>query len=88
MPDGHVVWPRGTQFEEFNELIICRHPLLTGAFGSMDGLNLPLRESTDVDFENSTYNGWLHGHFITNVFAFAPNGELPLLCDDSFQSTQ
>ena len=76
MPDGRVTWPKGTQFDEFNELIVHQHPLLTGAFGSIDGLNLPLMESTDEEFENSTYNGWLHAHLITNVFVFAPTGEL------------
>ena len=59
----------------FNNLIVQRHPLLTGAFGSMDGLNLPLKESTDPGIENATYNGWLHAHFVSNVLVFAPTGK-------------
>jgi len=42
----------------------------------MDGLNLPLQKSASPEFENATYNGWLHSHFISNVFVFAPTGEI------------
>ncbi|KAJ3879203.1 hypothetical protein F5051DRAFT_302326, partial [Lentinula edodes] len=52
--------------------ILARHPLLVGAFGSLDGLKLPVQTSSDDDVENETYNGWLHEHFISNVIAFSP----------------
>ena len=40
-----------------NFLIVARHSALTGAFGSMDGLNLMTQESRDEEIENATYNG-------------------------------
>jgi hypothetical protein len=74
MHQARIAWPQGNEFEDFNDLIVRRHPLLTGAFGSMDGLNLPLQKSADIEFENATYNRWLHANFISNVFVFAPTG--------------
>ena len=74
LPEARIAWLKGDEFGHLNELIVRCHPMLTGAFGSMDGLNIALRESTDKEFANSTYNAWLHTRVIANVFAFAPNG--------------
>lgn len=74
MEDARVQWPVDDDFEEWNNLIVARHPLLTGAFGSMDGLNLLVQTSTDQEIENATFNGWLHAHYVSSVFAFSPTG--------------
>ncbi len=74
MPEARIAYPRGDDFQELNALVTTRHPLLTGAFGSMDGLNLPVQTSSDQDIENATYNGWLHEHFVSSVFAFGADG--------------
>ncbi len=55
-------------------LILTRHPLLTGTFGSLDGLNLLVQTSVDQEIENATFNGWLHEHFVSSVFAFNAMG--------------
>ncbi|KAF9019862.1 hypothetical protein BDZ89DRAFT_1093804 [Hymenopellis radicata] len=57
MSDAKIQWPKGSQFQENNDLIVRRHPLLIGAFGTMDGLNLPIQESADEEYENASYNG-------------------------------
>ena len=75
MPSGRISWPSDSDFNEFSDLICARHPLLQGAFGSIDGLNLPVGSSGDTEVENATYNGWLHKHCISNVFVFSPKGE-------------
>lgn len=75
MPECVIAWPQGTQFEEYAALVQARHRLLFGAFGTIDGLNLPCQTAyNDVDVENATYNGWLHEHFISSVLVFAPDG--------------
>jgi hypothetical protein len=73
--DARVQWPVGNEFEENSSLILTQHPLLIGAFNSMDGLNLPVQNSQDQEVENATFNGWLKEHFISSVFAFGANGE-------------
>ena len=74
MEQASIKWPSGHEFEEYNELIIQHHPCLMGAFGSIDGLKLPVQMSSNEMVENATYNGWLHEHFISNVFVFSPKG--------------
>jgi hypothetical protein len=74
MPDARISWPRGDEFSALNNLIRPRHPLLTGAFASIDGLLLPLQTSSRDDIENATYNGWLREHFVSSVLVFSPCG--------------
>jgi len=74
MEDAKIRWPVGDEFQDNNTLIVARHPLLTGAFGSLDGLNLAVQTSKDQEIENATFNGWLHEHFVSSVLAFSPYG--------------
>jgi hypothetical protein len=76
LPEGQIQWPTGDEFAELNDLVIKRHPLLDGAFGVMDGLNLPVQTSADIEIENATYNGWLHAHFVSCVIAFSSAGTI------------
>lgn len=76
MADTKVAWfTEEWEFEEHNALVRNRHPLLTGAFASIDGLNLPVETSNDADIENATYNGWLSEHFISSVLVFSSSGK-------------
>lgn len=74
MPEASLAWPTGDEFQTYSAVVQHQHNLLEGAFGVVDGLNLPVQTSEDEDIENATYNGWLHGHFVSNVLAFAPTG--------------
>lgn len=86
MPDAHIQWPSGEQFQELNRIIVDRHPMLTGAFGSIDGLNLAVQTSTNLEIENATYNGWLHEHFVSSVLVFGATGEL-FACMKSYNNS-
>ncbi|KAG2052871.1 hypothetical protein BDR06DRAFT_1055860 [Suillus hirtellus] len=55
-------------------LVVACHSHLEGAFGSIDGLKLPVQTSHDVDIENTTYNGWFSKHFVSSVIAFSAEG--------------
>ena len=74
MVSAQICWPQGDEFHELSRFVSDRHPLLSGVFGSIDGLNLPCQVSTDMEMENATYNGWLHGHYISSVIAFSSRG--------------
>jgi hypothetical protein len=76
IPDARITWPSGEDFKNLNNLIAARHPRLTGAFGVMDGLNLAVQTSSDVEIENATYNGWTHSHVVSCVLAFSAEGKL------------
>ncbi|KAJ7231709.1 hypothetical protein B0H12DRAFT_1077061 [Mycena haematopus] len=60
MPAARIKWPEQLdEFREYSDLIEERHPRLTGAFASIDGLNLACQTSDNEEIENATYNGWL-----------------------------
>ena len=78
--EAAIVFPRTRQqFQEFSDIICARHPLLEGAFGSIDGLSLPTQESDDPEFENATYNGWKCAHRINNILVFSPEGKVDFI---------
>ncbi len=75
IPPSRIVWWKDEEeCAEDNALIRARHPLLTGAIGSVDGLNLLTAVSDDPEIENASYNGWLHGHYTSCVLVFSPRG--------------
>jgi hypothetical protein len=75
MDEASVQWPTThKEFDYYSALIQVRHSLLDGAFGSIDGLNLPVQEPDDPLVENSMYNGWKCTHFVSNVLVFSPRG--------------
>lgn len=74
MKEARIHWPVDDDFQEYNDLVLARHPLLVGAFGTIDGLNLPAQTSQDQEIENATFNGWLQDHFISSIFAFGAEG--------------
>lgn len=77
LPEARIAWwGDAEECEEDNTLICVRHPLLKGAIGSIDGLNLLTATSDDPEIENATYNGWLHGHYTSCVLVFSPKGEV------------
>jgi hypothetical protein len=75
LPDASIKWPREEEFEDLTRLIVERHPRLWGVFGFIDGLKLPVQESSNDEIENATYNGWLHIHAINNMLVFVPDGK-------------
>jgi hypothetical protein len=75
MRDARIKWLVGEEVRENNDRIRARHPLLEGAFGSMDGLNLAVQTSADQEIENATYNGWLSDHFVSSMLAFSAHGK-------------
>lgn len=38
-----------------------------------NGIQLHLKQCADCIIQNMFYNGWTHGHYVSNVFLFAPN---------------
>jgi hypothetical protein len=44
----------------------------------MDGLKLYLQQSGNTEIQARFYNGWTHGHYVTSVFVFCPDGTIPI----------
>jgi hypothetical protein len=44
----------------------------------MDDLKLYLQQSGNTEIQARFYNGWMHGHYVTLVFVFCPDGTIPI----------
>ncbi|KAB5589204.1 DDE family endonuclease [Ceratobasidium theobromae] len=79
IPEGRLCWPTPDVMHISLEIINRKHPnaqYLAGAFGFMDGLNLPVSTSKDEAKQNANYNGWLHAHVISNIIVYSPDGTI------------
>lgn len=75
LPECAIKYPQSHNDYKYLSYLICmRHPLLTGAFGSIDGLSLAVQVSEAPLVENATYNSWKSDHTVTNVIVFSPQG--------------
>ncbi|KAG8988592.1 hypothetical protein FRB94_000574 [Tulasnella sp. JGI-2019a] len=73
---GRIAWPKGeAQFASLAALTKAKYDRLDGSFGLIDGLNLPVQESSDPDIQNATYNGWKCACYVSSVLAFAFDGQ-------------
>ncbi|EGZ21147.1 hypothetical protein PHYSODRAFT_489004, partial [Phytophthora sojae] len=66
--------PTRSEVISFQSVISTKYPALPDVFAVADGLKLNLEESSDSVPQNAFYNGWTHGHYVSNVLVFAPNG--------------
>ncbi|KAG8686750.1 hypothetical protein FRC11_008428 [Ceratobasidium sp. 423] len=79
IPEGRLAWPTQQKMQDNSDIINNKHKhakYLKGAFGFMDGLNLPVTASGENDEQNANYNGWLHSHVVSNVIVFSPDGTI------------
>ena len=69
--------PPPDQFKRLDQQAIAeKHPLLGTVYGAMDGLKIPIQEAHDDLVQGRYYNGWLHGHYLTNLLLFTPDGRI------------
>ncbi|KDN40849.1 hypothetical protein RSAG8_07867, partial [Rhizoctonia solani AG-8 WAC10335] len=80
IPQARIEWPDEQLMQKYSDVITNRHDdaeYLDGAFGFMDGLNLPVQTSfIDPKLQEAYFNGWLHAHVVGNVLVFAPDGTI------------
>jgi hypothetical protein len=69
--------PSGEQCEEYVTAINLRYPHVGRVAFAVDGLKLQIHPPTDYKKQQRYYNGWKHGHYVTNIFVFAPDGSVP-----------
>ena len=57
--------------------IAAKYPDLDNVYLAVDGLKLRLQKPGDDRVQNYFYNGWTSDHYMSNLFAFAPDGTIP-----------
>ena len=70
--------PDFTDIESFLEVVSRRHPILgeKKVWKTMDELKKLLQQSGRFTLQLRYYNGWIHDHYVTNLFVFAPDGTI------------
>jgi len=76
---ARVRMPTVNKIQEYKDIIQRRHPSLKNVHCVADGLKLPFQSTEVDDVQGQFFNGWTHGHYITNLFVFAPDGRL-IIC--------
>lgn len=79
IPDAKITWPTREEMQASSDIINRRHPTIDGAFGFMDGLNLPCQTSEDIAEQSAMFNGWCRAHVVSNVLVFDPKGDVAYL---------
>lgn len=74
IPDIQVKMPSASDAQDLANVIRSHYPVLDSHFCVCDGLKLPIEASGDIKEQGRFYNGWTHGHYVTNLFGFAPDG--------------
>ena len=62
----------------YQEAVGAMYPLLSNVWSTMDGLKLYLQQSGNTQIQARFYNWWTHGHYVTLVFVFCPDGTTPI----------
>ena len=75
-PDAMVRFPTDEEIATQIEIVTLRHKLLKNVYCTMDGLKLKFQASTNLTEQSMYYNGWQHGHYITNLIVFSACGRI------------
>jgi DDE superfamily endonuclease len=70
--------PATDKVRQYMEAFGRRYPHVASVAFAADGMKLPIEPPGHDLKQNKFYNGWKHGHFITNVFVFAADGSIPV----------
>jgi hypothetical protein len=75
-PLARVKPPSAEEVKKRQLAVALRYPRLADVWGCCDGLNIRFETSGSQQIRRIYYNGWLHGHYISNVLVFAFDGTI------------
>ena len=75
-PLARVKLPSRENVALFQRAVAAKYAYLPEVWATADGLNLYFEAAGDNVIQEMFYNGWLHGHFISNIFVFAMDGTI------------
>ena len=76
--DCVVKFPSHAMIAEFQKSIKKRHKTLTRVYCFADGLKLPFEACSGLLKQGMYYNGWMHSHYITNLFVFGADRSISI----------
>jgi len=70
-------WPTPERIEDLKVIVKEHHDALTDVFCVMDGLKLDFQQCAELEEQGMFfYNGWTHGHYVTNLLVFSIDGRI------------
>ena len=76
IPEAKVGLPTNEKVKFYQEAIAARHSSLVNVYCFADGLKLPFQSCEGLTEQSMFYNGWTHGHYVTNLFVFGADGRI------------
>ncbi len=70
--------PSAEKVGEYCAAVKQRHPDLDNVWATMDGIKLTIQVAPSDDVQRIFYNGWTHGHYVSAILVFAPDGTIPI----------
>ena len=68
--------PSVQELHIYMSAVAAKYPRMNVVWGAMDGLKLTFQKANNGIKQNHFYNGWTHGHYISCIFVFAPDGRI------------
>ena len=75
-PDCVVKFPEDNKIKFLMKAVNRRHTSLKKVYCVADGLKLHFQQCKSLTEQSKYYNGWQHGHYITNLFVFGADGRI------------
>ncbi len=75
-PLAWVYLPAPHEVARYQQAAIKKYPNLDGVWGTCDGIKLQFQKTKSERIQRLFYNGWTHGHYISNIYIFALDGTI------------
>jgi hypothetical protein len=85
-PFARVQNPSREEVAAFQQTTAAKYPSLADVLGTLDGINIKIQSAKDDKVQSIFYNGWTHGHYMSNIFVFGMDGTIRI-CGLSTPST-
>jgi DDE superfamily endonuclease len=76
LPECIIETPTDEKIEYLKGLVRRKYPTLHGVYCSCDRLKIGLERAGNYNMQQMFYNGWQHGHYLSNLFVFTPEGRI------------
>ena len=60
----------------YQSVVGTKYPNIAKIWAAVDGLKLFIQAVRQGNEQNKYYSGYIHGHYITSVFVFAPDRKI------------
>jgi len=74
-----IAIPSNKDITSYKDAVGAIYSLLSHVWSTMNGLKLYLQQSGNSEIQACFYNRWTHGHYVTSVFVFCPDGTIPIV---------